>query len=373
MLTSNAHVRIVPWTGDDFLNSRCEWQRLLAASEADPLFLSWDWQSLWWRTFGAPRQRELMVLAAYRSDELIGIAPFYRKKELRKGLIPVRSLQLLGLSWRDPDDLISEYLDIVVGESDYGRVRTAFLDFIEANEYGSEVVIGATDRRRGWPEALRQRLGASPGIVREIDGAASYQADLSSGFDEYLRALGASTRRRLWNLRTRLGELGPVSLRYASVREVESALHELNRLHATRWGEPVFSGRRWQFHLDFARGAAQRGELRLSRLVVGQQTVCVLYDIRIGQRQYNVQMGFDPQFARNLSLGLLHLGYAMEAAADAGVTTYDFLAGPGRATDYKDNLSQQTRQLNTVQYVRGTVLSSLYRWHDRRRRAHHAQ
>lgn len=370
MLISGEHVRVVPWTVDDFLNGRAEWQRLLATTEADPLFLSWDWQSLWWQLFGAARRRELAILAAYRSGELVGIAPFYRKRETRLGLIPVQSLQVIGLSWRDPDDLVSEYLDILATEHDYACVRTAVLDFIEANEKHSELVIGATDRRRGWADALRQRQeAAQAGTLREIDGATSYQADLSSGFENYLRSLGGSTRRSLWHLRKRLEELGPVSLASASADEIEQALHELNRLHATRWGEPVFNGPRWQFHLNFARGAAARGQLCLSRLTVGQQTVCMLYDVRIGKRQYNIQMGFDPKFAPDLSLGLLHLGYAMEAAADAGVTGYDFLAGQGRATDYKRHLSQATRSLTTVQYVRGPILSRLYRWHEGRRKA----
>jgi CelD/BcsL family acetyltransferase involved in cellulose biosynthesis len=95
--------------------------------------------------------------------------------------------------------------------------------------------------------------------------------------------------------------------------------------------------------------------------------VSVLYDIRKGARQYNISMGFDPSFGARFSLGLIHLGYAMEAAAERQVSIYDFLAGPGQHSDYKSHLSQARRNLSCVQVLRGHVLPALYRWHDRAR------
>ena len=91
----------------------------------------------------------------------------------------------------------------------------------------------------------------------------------------------------------------------------------------------------------------------------------MLYDVRKGTSQYNISMGFNPSFSRKLSLGLLHLGYAMEAAAERQVSTYDFLAGSGQRSDYKRHLSQVHHRLSCVQVLRGFVLPSLYRWYDR--------
>jgi CelD/BcsL family acetyltransferase involved in cellulose biosynthesis len=55
----------------------------------------------------------------------------------------------------------------------------------------------------------------------------------------------------------------------------------------------------------------------------------------------------------------------MEAAAEHGVTLYDFLAGPGQAYDFKRNLGQIRRDLSCVQLLRGGLLPALYRWRDR--------
>src|SRR5204862_3802538 len=104
---------------------------------------------------------------------------------------------------------------------------------------------------------------------------------------------------------------------------------------------------------------------------VNEQIVSVLYDIRKGARQYNIKMAFDPGFERSFSLGLIHFGYAMEAAAAEGVQIYDFLAGRGLKTDYKSHVGTLREELATVQIVTGPILPRLYRWYDafKRKRA----
>ena len=151
----------------------------------------------------------------------------------------------------------------------------------------------------------------------------------------------------------------------ARADEVEAGFAELNRLHEMRWGRPAFIGQRLQFHLRFARHLARQGELRLSRLSVDGRVVSVLYDVLRNGRQYNIKMAFDPTFSQRLSIGLMHLGYAMEAAAAERATLYDFLAGPGKTTDFKRLLSQKQCPLSSVQMVRGALLPALYRWRDR--------
>jgi CelD/BcsL family acetyltransferase involved in cellulose biosynthesis len=95
--------------------------------------------------------------------------------------------------------------------------------------------------------------------------------------------------------------------------------------------------------------------------------VSVLYDIRKPRRQYNIKIGFDPGFSSRVSLGYIHLGFAMEAAANRGIPTYDFLAGPGRTSDFKRLLSQRRRILSSVQMLRGRALSGVFRLRDRLR------
>src|SRR6185312_3969939 len=154
--------------------------------------------------------------------------------------------------------------------------------------------------------------------AREPDCLVSYQANLAGGFHTYLDRLSQSTRRSMWNLRRRLEVHGRVRLELLAPHEIADGFDELNRLHQLRWNKPAFAGTRLAFHLDLARRLAIAGELALSRLRVGSDVVSVLYDIRKGARQYNIKMAFDPRFDFRLSLGLMHLGYSMEAAGERG-------------------------------------------------------
>ena len=44
---------------------------------------------------------------------LVGLAPLYHRTLRRTGLVRARSVQMIGIAWRDPEPLISEYLDVI--------------------------------------------------------------------------------------------------------------------------------------------------------------------------------------------------------------------------------------------------------------------
>ncbi|AMN47452.1 hypothetical protein ACG33_10145 [Steroidobacter denitrificans] len=356
--------RVERWSEVDWLASDKEYHRIMSASNADPLFNSWMWTTLWWRIFGSKLEAKLCVLAIYCKDMLVGIAPFYCRSESRKVFFPTTTVQLVGMSWRNPDVQLSEYLDIVATKDAYLGVQKACIKYIKELYAHPEIIIVSTRAPNMWVEALEHRFGCAS-YTRSVDASISYQADIDGGFSVYLSNISASARRSLLNLRRRLERHGRVEFLFINTREEAlHALHELNLLHATRWGSPAFSGERLEFHSNFILAAMKRGILRMSRLLVGGRPISILYDVRIEKRQYNLQMGFDQTFDNKLSLGLLHLGFSIEDAAHDGVKIYDFLAGEGKKADYKQRLSQASIELRSVQHVDGKVRSCLYRAYD---------
>ena len=357
------------WSIQEWLDRESAWDSLLARSDADALFLSWQWLTHWWRCYGGALALIPHILAFYRDEQLVGLAPLYQRLIWRAAVVPARSVQVIGHTWRDPGPLISEYLDVIAAPDDLEAVRHECVRALLGEPAWTELVIGFTAAGQQWRNEFS--CGAPPGhYVRELDRSVSYHADLAHGFAAYLKALGQSTRRSVWSLRKRLQEeQGNVRLEFlADPEEIDGGFTDLNRLHILRWGRPAFAGERLDFHKTLAAQLAARGELAVTRLRVGGRAVSVLYDIRKGARQYNMKMGFDPGLTNRLSLGLVHFGYAMEAAAERGVTLYDFLAGPGQSYDFKRNLGQIRRDLSCVQMVRGRCLAALYRWRDRVRR-----
>jgi hypothetical protein len=363
----DAALTVRSWSLAEWLASESAWSELLARSSADALFLSWEWLTLWWQCFSGTLAAVPEILACYRGGDLVGAAPFYRRRVTRGGLLPATSVQLMGVSWRDPGYRISisEYLDVVATTAETDAVRRACARALLGERRWTEWVIGFTAVGKQWCDVFARSELSRHQYVRDVDPLVSYQADLSHGFDAYLRSLGQSTRRSVWNLRRRLAAHGKVSFETLAAEEIDAGFSDLNRLHQLRWLQPAFAGTALKFHTLVARRLATRGELCLSRLRVAGQVVSVLYDIRRGAHQYNISMGFNPCFDGKVSLGLIHLGYSMEAAAERQVNNYDFLAGSGQHRDYKIHLSQARRHLSCVQVLRGYLLPPLYRWHDR--------
>ena len=366
-MKSDAPLALRRWSLAEWIGNEGACNGLLGRSHADPLFLSWEWLTLWWQCFAGALAAKPDILAFYRGGDLVGIAPFYRRRVVRRGLLPANSVQLIGLSWRDCRSLISEYLDVVAAAGEAEAVRGACVEALMQERLWTEWVIGYTPAGQQWCEAFARYDSARGQYVRDLDRSVSYQADLSQGFAAYLRALGQSTRRSVWSLRRRLASHGKVTCELLAPEEIVAGFGDLNRLHQLRWQKPAFNAAGLAFHTRLCARLASRGELAVSRLRVGGEVVSVLYDIRKGSHQYNISMGFNPAFSSQLSLGLIHFGYAMEAAAERAVETYDFLAGFGQRSDYKRHLSQARRDLSCVQVVRGYLLPPLYRWHDRAR------
>jgi CelD/BcsL family acetyltransferase involved in cellulose biosynthesis len=361
-----ASLRVCRWSSQEWLASEVECERLTRVAAGDALFLSWEWLSHWWSRYGTALGTT-DILAFYRRDNLVGLAPLFRRRVLRSGLMPMTSVQVIGLSWRDPHPLISEYLDVIAAEADIDAVRRTCLEFLLAQPDWSEFVVGFTAAGASWAQAFAECAPNAGHYARELDRCVSYEADLSAGFGSYLRELSQSTRRSVWNLRRRVAARGHVELETVGADGIAAAFGDLNRLHQLRWGKPAFEGIRLEFHVALAQRLVGRDELALSRLRVGGQVVSVLYDIRKPSRQYNIKIGFDPSFSSRISLGYIHLGFAMEAAADRGIPAYDFLAGPGRTSDFKRLLSQRRRILSSVQMLRGRALASVFRLRDRLR------
>ena len=107
-------------TGFDAL--RDEWNALLGRSRFDTIFLTWEWQSTWWRHLGAQRG-PLYLLAAREAGRLIGILPLYLSQA-----DGVHCLTVVGCVE------VSDYLDLIIEAGQEDVVYDAFLSWLMGPE-----------------------------------------------------------------------------------------------------------------------------------------------------------------------------------------------------------------------------------------------
>lgn len=349
------------WTEDEFAGAERAWQALIAASAADPLFMSWDWLWLWWESHRTLLGGELVLLACYDGATLVGLAPFYRHTARHRGGLRARRLEFIGSTWRDGRGVFSEYLDLVVASGYEQGVIGAVGAWLRADGDSSDLVLANTPPDGVAARLVREEL-CSAGLVRVADPLEAHRLRLTGTFDDYLRRLPGSIRRKIWNQRSKLDH---PRVAIAEAGQAEEILDRVDDFHRARWNAPQYVGVARDFHRALAPKLAEAGALRMSTLESGGAPIVVMYNVRLGGTEYNLQSGFDAGRTAGYSPGYLHFGYSIEEAYRDGLEWFDFLGGEGRRRQYKQDFVTEARVLQTIQVVRSVPLRVLYGVYDR--------
>jgi CelD/BcsL family acetyltransferase involved in cellulose biosynthesis len=358
-------LKVTRWSLEQWLSSEDKHTELLQRSTADPLFQSFAWLSLWWKFFGRPEDGETVsVYAAHDADRLIGLMPLHHARTARRWPLNYKSASFLGNRLRENRGIPTEYQDVIAEQGREQEVREASLRAFLLENTDAELTIGWTKAAADWQKAFTAQQGQSRRHTRTLDPQTSYQVNLGEGFSAYTKSLSANARRALLNQRSQLQKQGTVVSTKLDPANFASGLATLNELHSKRWGKVAFVGKKIKFHESLTAQLPEGCQGIIHELSIAGQVVSSLYDIRCGKFQYNIQMGFDNSRLSSGSLGILHLGYALEEAASGGVQTYDFLGGYGKSTDYKSRYSTQHADLVSTQTLLSAPVAALYRAYE---------
>ena len=335
---------------------RHEWTGLFAKAGPCP-FLSWDWLTTWYRSFGGGSTP--FILKAYRDKSLIGILPLRRIAKRVPG-IGVTQLALLG-----DDHGGADYLDVIANALDRTAVTDAFVSYLLNEKAGADAIIlnnlAASSPLR---ESLRAAAGTSDQYF-ERDGFVCPQIDLSSGWSGILASC-----RRSSNFKRRLKQLERMEgFEFRSVSEAASltaAFERFIELHNKRWagrggsdlsGGPHLLG----FHQALINQMAGSGLLRFDELWVQGKCVASIYGFDNGYSFYYFNAGYDPAWAPQ-SVGLVLTGLSIKATCERGCHTYDFLRGDEA---YKFDWANRSETLVKACLVRRTVAGRTFATADK--------
>lgn len=343
-------------TETDFRGMQHEWQTLLDRSAADPLFMSWEWLSAWWETWSRPLDLELFLVAAYQGKRLIGLAPCFRyKRQLCKG-IRLSELHFIGNAWHITPTVATEYVDLIVDSARHDEAVTA-LSRVMRTRHWNLIVLGghASSATTTVFAQLQNRLKLK---TMPRSTGVGIRIDTTGAFDDWLAGLGRNTRLKAYNRRCYLRKQS-MSPELAIEPDPRKALDLLNTFHKRRHGRPCFDAADLDFHLHFLSRLQAHQQPRFSVMRIAGEPRSILYDFQLGARVYNLQAGFDEHFDRKVSLGTLHLGYAVEAAfLDPAVGAYDLLAGTGKKTFYKEHFNGERVFFQNGHYLRSPWLKA---------------
>ncbi|HKK07954.1 MAG TPA: GNAT family N-acetyltransferase [Gemmatimonadota bacterium] len=305
----------------------------LRALDSEP-FLSPEWYLSWWRGFGEGR---MMLLAAYRGDRLVGVAPLRIGEEEIAGR-PSRVLRL----WSNP---YSNRANLVLDSEAAADAARALVDAMYARSDAWDVarlepVLREGEATRAVTDALAER-GARWGLR---DMHASPYVQLPASMDALMNGLSGSYRESLRRKDRKAEGTGVVTHRScgASPEDVEPAFEISRHTWQHEAGTGITSKPSIErFYREVAARTARHGWLRMAYLLRDELPVAYEYNLMFDGTLYGLKVAYHADHS-DLSPGLvLKLRVLEEAIAD-GVDAYDFL---GEAEPYKMHWTHRVRPL----------------------------
>ncbi|OIQ83140.1 hypothetical protein GALL_350660 [mine drainage metagenome] len=357
------HIEVVT-TNAEFDALKDHWSELEAACQTSSLFVTWEWQRLWWKHYGA--NRTLRILIARDGDRLVGMLPMYLERYFARRALPVSKLCLLGSGGDTaPDDL-----DPLIHPDAGPGVAQGLVEYVFARLGGWDLLLCPDlDPEAPFTRALINAGRRSRGLLRVSDAREIIFGLLpqSQSWDDYLAGLSAHRRKGLRHKRRNFEQQEAAEVVLCDrADELDAAFDRLAHLHRQRWAgrtdEPAFSSAEYLgFHRELMHALLRRGALRLLELRLQGQTIAMRYGYRKRDTYFDLQSGFDPAFS-SFSPGELSMGYSIEQAIREGCKVFDMLRG-----DYghKRQFFAQTRSAVEVRLIRAWHLAWAYRLKER--------
>ncbi|MDD5760045.1 MAG: GNAT family N-acetyltransferase [Desulfobulbaceae bacterium] len=272
-----------------------EWNRLLQQSEADSIFLSWEWITSWLDT--ASPSSVLSVVAVHDDDgHLVAIAPFYLSSLHFLGIFHYRCLRVLG-------DCNSggEYPDIMVLPNLEDKAMRIIAMALASSK--CEWDCAWIPNIAGWTGAAGRFIavfGQSNGFFRKR--ACSFSAlKLPGSWSEFTHSLSRNRRSVLQRQEKKLAMAGIIVVeRCERDDELPHFLEALFGLHKKRWqkvgqeGSFVRRPKMVDFYRNFAQKAFSNGWLALFSLKINGTEYATQYGYLYNGVYLQLQEGYDP-------------------------------------------------------------------------------
>jgi CelD/BcsL family acetyltransferase involved in cellulose biosynthesis len=320
---------------DGFAALRDEWNDLLRRSRFDTIFLTWEWQTIWWRFVGANRG-PLYLLAARQDGRTVGILPLYLTEELDS-----RALQVIGCIE------VADYLDLIVEVGQEDSVYGAFIAWLAGPEAPrwdvldlcnqpaaslAYIQLPALATAAGWKAEVFQE-DVCPIVSLPGDGG---QQGYEDGWEHYLAGLDKKERHEIRRKIRRVERELPDHRFYVVGHsdDLAAAVDRFIALHrlSSKAKDAFMTDEMVAFFRALATAVAAQGWLKLFFLEAEGQPAAsyFCFDYRNEILVYN--SGFDPQAYPQFSFGWVLMAKILQYAIAEGRSRVDFLQGD---EDYK--------------------------------------
>jgi CelD/BcsL family acetyltransferase involved in cellulose biosynthesis len=352
-LSNQIQIRVVE-NEAEFAALAPAWEAMQAGAAIGSVFASFDWQYLWWRTYGHGAPLKLLVASA--GDQPIGLLPLH-VKTVPALKVPVRQLQLGGIggdTW--PDDL-----GPILAAGREAQAAQALAEAVVALPGWDVMLLSDMDPASPFTAAVEAAARKAGLATRAGRSERIAYVDLPATFDAWLQSLHRDRRYRVRNMRKKLNAAHKSRFFvFDDPATLDQGIDRLIYLHRKRWGDKsqAFASDDYVgFHRAVMGACLGKNRLRLYALEIDGQVAAMYYFYKFRDTVYLMQSGFDPELG-DVKPGQVLLGHIVEHAIGEGHKVLDFLRGDHR---YKDELASGERETRYVSAFRNTPGGVAYR------------
>jgi CelD/BcsL family acetyltransferase involved in cellulose biosynthesis len=286
------------------------WDALARRAQAPVPFLTWSFQTTWWKAFGRDPLHLFGVLDG--AGDSVAMLPLYRVDG---------ALRLVG------GTELADYLDLVAVAGREEEAWKALLPALAAVEI-TQLDLRPVPARSPTATLLPVLAGASGFVCRLEREDRCPLLDLPSSWDLYLTQLSGKDRHELRRKLRRAQEADPRVDVARTAAEVEAAmdgflaLHRKSKAGKARFMDAPMEG----FFREIVAAWARAGTLAVWTLGLAGRPAASVLCLEYGDTVGLYNSGFDPE-ARALAPGVALIARTIEDAIVRGFRRYDFLRG----------------------------------------------
>lgn len=319
---------------DDILYLKEDWNRLLEKSETKVIFLTFEWISNWWRTFGS--DKKLLVLLIKSEERLIGIAPLVISTSKTFG-IQINIIEFIGTPLSDYSDfIISEKKQEVLNEIFSYLLEIPNWDLINLREIPEMSSTLSISKKIMYNFPLSFNMTFStycPTIILQDESKSEHIAN---------KKLRKDIMRHI-NFFEKNGELS--FLHFTDTTHIETLLNIFFEQHIERWKvtstPSKFNKKRFRsFYRELAFSLSKTGWFGFSVLKFNDIPIAFHYGFSYDNRYSYYTPSYDLKYS-NRSPGKILLKFLIEFASDNNFKEVDLARG---AEKYKFWWSTKTRK-----------------------------
>jgi len=324
---------------------RGAWNELLHQSDSDVVFMTWEWQKVWWQHFGPAGDDPLYLITLRNADqELVGLWPLYNETP---GKLP-RRLRVIG----SPRG--SDYLDLIACRGRETTVHAEILDFLAAQDDWESVEITNIQEDSPTLQVLAC-LAETQGFDVHVEPVAVCpRILLPDSWAAYLRQLRGKQRHEI-RRKLRRAEQGMEHVEWYLSEDPRTLPQDVTvYLDLFQKSSPVkeeyLNEERQQFFQAMASVMLEAGWLYLAFITVNDEKVASLFCFDYANRISVYNSGYDPRQYHHLSPGIVLVCYCIQDAIGRGYPIFDFLRGD---EEYKYRFGAADRGIHRLTIRRG--------------------